>query len=214
MIAIFFHLAYRQEGEVARYEMPREAIIATQGEWTAGSLDLEAANGGRAAPPNIQYAGTLEAFRNAFVNQGWVKAEPLTWGNALKLLAPSVPLAELPVLPRVFGGRNQSLLMVKDQGEAGRLVLRLWKTDVVIEPGRPLWMANIGLLEKRVMLDFVAYPKERALQPPPLNLLPADLERIGVIDSGATVLLRGPGLRPAGRQLVGNRQVIENPRRP
>jgi undecaprenyl-diphosphatase len=178
LVAMLIQFGYRQEAEVVRYAEPRTVTEVPVSLWLSGEPGLVANIGlaGGRLVPNLEYAGPLDGLRGAFEGDGWVAAQPLGWGNALKLLAPSLPVAELPVLPRVYDGRHEELLLVRDADDGRRLVLRAWPADVRLEPGGdPLWIAGIGVLERGVILDFLAYPRERLPDTPVADLLPAGL---------------------------------------
>jgi len=109
---------------------------------------------------------------------GWRPAQQLDWGNALKLLSASLPLSQLPVLPQVHDGRHEGLMLVKDLSEDSRLVLRLWRTAVRLQPGgRPLWVGSLGVLERRVLMGFLNYPSASA----PLTEPGARLQALSVL---------------------------------
>ena len=178
LVAVMIQFGYRQEAEVVRYAVPRTVTEMPVALWLSGEPGLVANTGlaGGRLMPNLEYAGPLAGLRGAFEDDGWADAQPLGWGNALKLLAPSLPVAELPVLPRVYDGRHEELLLVRDGDEGRRLVLRAWPADVRLDPGGdPVWIAGIGVLERRVILDFLAYPRERLPDKPAAELLPAGL---------------------------------------
>jgi len=167
------HGLYRQAGQVERYALPRTIVLAEEADWLTGRLALPVVRDDLMErlrqPLNLQYVGDPAWLAAVLEADGWQPAERLDWGNALKLLSPSLPLSDLPVLPQVHDGRNEALLMVKDRPEnGGRMALRLWPTDVRIAPGeRPLWLGNIGMLERRVAVDLLAYPGvQRLLEDP------------------------------------------------
>ena len=158
-----FQASERQSTEVARYAPPREIRDAASKDWLSGRLSLPSERDDLTAsmsqPLNIQYAGDPAWLATVLAKDGWQPAERLGWGNALRLLSSSLPLAELPVLPQVHDGRHERLILVKDLSDGNRLTLRLWPTDIRLMPGElPLWLGNLGLIERRMLLDFVAYP--------------------------------------------------------
>lgn len=109
-------------------------------------------------PLNLQYAGNLADLQTVLTPMGWEPGTELDWGTAMKLLSPSLPLRELPVIPHVHDGRHESLALVKNLPDGGRLVLRLWTTPYRIEDTIPLWIGNVTAQHKRAILDLLAMP--------------------------------------------------------
>jgi membrane-associated phospholipid phosphatase len=109
-------------------------------------------------PFDLQFAGQLDALVTALAPSGWQRAEMLDWGNALKLLSPSLPLAELPVIRHVHDGRHEALALVKDPAPDQRLVLRLWSAHCRIDGGFPLWVGDVTSLRKDNIVDLLALP--------------------------------------------------------
>lgn len=111
-------------------------------------------------PLNLQYLGTPEELTTALSGQGWRPAERLAWGNLLKLLSPSLPLDQLPVLPQVHDGRHEVLSLDKALGDGPRLVLRLWPADVRLQPGNhPLWLGNVSIQRQERVLELLNFPR-------------------------------------------------------
>lgn len=113
-------------------------------------------------PLNLQYAGTLDSLRKTLAARGWEPATSLDWGTAMKLLSPSLPLDELPLIPHVHDGRYESLALVKQAPGEGRLVLRLWATAYRIDGRTPLWIGNVTSQKKREILGLMAIPTTSA----------------------------------------------------
>ena len=110
-------------------------------------------------PLNVQWSGTLDNLRRELEARGWRSPVPLTAANALKWLLPDSRLADLPMLPHVHKGRNESLLMLGPPGESPaddhnrQLVLRLWKTGFVLDPSAtPLWVGGVYIQKSRHIL--------------------------------------------------------------
>ncbi|HIP53074.1 MAG TPA: phosphatase PAP2 family protein, partial [Chromatiales bacterium] len=124
-------------------------------------------------PLNIQYAGTLRELKLELRSQGWYPAERLGWGNALRLLSPSLPFDHLPVFPQVHDGRHESLILEKRRnGE--RLVLRLWQSGFRLEaPSAPLWIGNVSRLKRSNLLGVLVFPTtDPEFRPPFETFLP------------------------------------------
>lgn len=109
-------------------------------------------------PLTLQYAGDLQALTQALMAAGWEPADLLDWGNAVRLLSPSLPLAELPVIPQVHDGHHEGLVLTRPRGEAEREVLRLWSTPFRLEDQTPLWVGNLSRQHKAVHMNLIAFP--------------------------------------------------------
>lgn len=109
-------------------------------------------------PMNLQYAGELEELRSALAPLGWELGRSLDWETAMKLLSPSLPLQQFPVIPHVHGGRHEALTLVKHTPDDGRFVLRLWTTPYRIDGKTGLWIGNVTAQHKRTILDLLAIP--------------------------------------------------------
>ena len=109
-------------------------------------------------PFDFAYAGDLELFGAAMKAQGWQQADMLSWGNAMKLLSPSLPLPELPVIPHVHDGRHETLTIVKDGGEGERLVIRLWDSRCRIDGQIPIWVGTVATLRRDLIVNLIALP--------------------------------------------------------
>lgn len=141
-------------------------------ELPAARLDME---GRLEQPLSIQWAGQIGEIRQLLTSQGW--REPPAFGlhSLLSMLIPDAPIAELPVFPQLHGGREESLLMVRNTGNT-RLVLRLWDDDIIITPTkRPLFL---GCLEEQHTKKFgrlLSFPHADAHAEKPLHVLAEEL---------------------------------------
>jgi membrane protein DedA with SNARE-associated domain/membrane-associated phospholipid phosphatase len=106
----------------------------------------------------LAYAGDLSALAAALDSLGWKPAERLAWDNAMKLLSPSLPIAELPVIPHVHAGHHEQFALVKEAGAEQRLVLRLWATRCRIDDGPPVWSGDVTILHKENVVDLLSLP--------------------------------------------------------
>ena len=78
----------------------------------------------------------------------------------LRLLSPSLPLQELPVLPQVHDGRHESFALEKPLADGGRLVLRLWPANIQLQPDdEPLWLGNVSTQSQRRLLGLFNFPQ-------------------------------------------------------
>ena len=193
---------------LARYAIREKVSTLSQAQWwqeqwrhlPADRADLRGVNN---HPLNLQYAGKLALLREALGPLGWHSPPPLTAQSWLTWLNDQTPLVQLPVLPQVHDGHNESLLLVKVDTEEGTLLaLRLWPSRYRLEPGNiPLWIGNISMLSvvtrsgisaPRTQPDFDT-PLQRFLETPlPLRQQRShrDIQRDGW--SGEVVLLAAP----------------------
>jgi membrane-associated phospholipid phosphatase len=142
-------------------------------------------------PLTIQYAGNPAALADALAGAGWAPVEQLDWGNAMRLLSPSLTLAELPVIPQVHDARHEALVLGRPAGADSREVLRLWPTQFKLDDGAPLWVGNVTRQHKKVLLDLIVFPatspEEFAL---PTELVGgADNLTINTVPGARTVLI-------------------------
>ncbi|MEN8174550.1 MAG: bifunctional DedA family/phosphatase PAP2 family protein [Pseudomonadota bacterium] len=158
------HAVHRQAVEVELFR-PAEVVRSAQlSAWREGRLELprnrEDALAGRYQALYLQYAGDPGWLAARLREQDWETAQSLRWDNALKLLVPSLPLAELPLLPHVHGGQHEVLALVRDLPEGKREVLRFWPGQLRLQPGNlPLWLGSLTRVEKMVVLGMLAYPR-------------------------------------------------------
>jgi membrane protein DedA with SNARE-associated domain/membrane-associated phospholipid phosphatase len=149
--------------DLARYTPPRPIEILSRDHWLAeGWLQLpqhrEDLRGRYPQPLTLQYAGDPRALADALAPGGWKPAELLRWGNGLRLLSPSLPLEELPVIPQVHDGRHESLVLTQIGPDLARWVLRLWPTRFRLADGASLWVGNLTRQRKEVVLNLIAFP--------------------------------------------------------
>ncbi len=163
-----WHVATQYSADLQRYS-PQLAVrhLDAASWWRGGWRSLPAyrndLEGEFEQPLNVQWAGTLADLREELGARGWREPVALNAASTLRWLLPASRLDELPVLPQVHDGRHESLLMVRPsdrglaQGETALLVLRLWQSGVVTDPGDvTLWVGSISFLrfERVLFLDL------------------------------------------------------------
>ena len=158
LVSLLFHPA-----DLDRYAPPRARLPLTQAAWESPAvaglppsrIDLRGRPG---QPFTLHYAGELPTLIQALARQGWQVADTLAPENAIRLLSPSLPLAELPLIPHVHDGQHEDLALIKPEGEDNRLVLRLWATPYWLEGRAPLWIGTVTAQHRRLILNLLALP--------------------------------------------------------
>ena len=148
-------------------------------------------------PLNVQYAGPPGQLSADLEQTGWRPAPTLNWGNLLKLLSPSLPLQQLPVLPQVHDGQHESLTLEKPLDGDRRLVLRLWPTQIRLTPGAlPLWIGLVAEQRQERVAGLLTYAATAGNFAEALQLLKADTGQFAqgrvAIDSGVLRLRPAP----------------------
>lgn len=152
-----------QETDLARYRPGVPEIALSADAWRAGGWrrlpayrqDLRARG---QHPLNLQYAGALSVLTRQLAAHGWQPGMPLTADRWIRLLSPSLPLKELPVIPHVHDGHHETLTLVKPVGDNRRLVLRLWATPYRLDGRQPLWVGNVTAQSPRPVLGRLNLP--------------------------------------------------------
>jgi len=201
------YISQHHDAVVARHVIKGEVSTIMQSAWWRGQwqrlpayrADLRGANN---HPLNLQYAGQLSLLKEKLEHQGWYSPPPLTVLSWLIWLNDKTPLEQLPVLPQVHGGHNESLLLVKMDKEEVLLALRLWPSRYRLEPENlPLWVGNLSMLRPvtqsgisapRTQADFDT-PLQRFLETPlPLRRQLSRRDSHSAAWSGEVVLLAAP----------------------
>ena len=162
-IGIGLHGWIAGDRELARLTPAERTVAIARSDWHAAGWarlphhreDLSQRN---RHPLTIQYAGDPTVLAEALAASGWAPALVLDWENAMRLLSPSLPLADLPVVPQVHDRRYEVLVLTRPAGTDKREVLRLWPSRFRLDDGSPLWVGNVSRQRKDVLLDLVALP--------------------------------------------------------
>jgi undecaprenyl-diphosphatase len=154
------HVALAHGADMRRYAVQQSlrSIALTdwrQDGWTELPVQRVDLFGEYEEPFTIQWAGAVEDLGAELTAHGWMGSVPWTIRSSLEWLSPRASAGSLPVLPRLDGGRSEELVMVKagvplsaDQ----RIVLRLWRSDVVLSvdsTSLPLWIGIV--VEERIV---------------------------------------------------------------
>jgi undecaprenyl-diphosphatase len=125
----------------------------------------------------IQWAGSLDDLRATLSAAGWTAPVAWTLRSSLEWLSPQAGPGSLPVLPRLDGGRAEALVMVKTGGSVPldqRLVLRLWRSDVILSAGSaslPLWIGTVVTERIKSVASLVTIATGQRNMDFPLRLL-------------------------------------------
>lgn len=186
----------QQTPDLARYQSPPQTVDIAATQWRSRQAlpltnrreDLWRQD---RRPFAMQYAGPLEPLIIALDNEGWSPAEMLDWSNAIKLLSPSLPVNELPLVPHVHQRHHDALRLTRELPNGRRLVLRLWATPVRIDATEPLWLGDITELTKETIMNLIALPISVPAGALGRQTLQTDLRRASTlkVDSGSPTLV-------------------------
>jgi membrane protein DedA with SNARE-associated domain/membrane-associated phospholipid phosphatase len=164
MLAGGWHVTNRYSADLQRYAPHLnvrhvDAGLWWQDDWRQLPTHRQDLAGEYEQPLDVQWSGALASLRETLRAKGWRKPVPLSPTTALRWLLPRSGLAELPMLPQVHDGREESLLLLgpppvnRSPGRTGidqngPLVLRLWNSGVVLDPDAvPLWVGYVSFQE-------------------------------------------------------------------
>lgn len=140
------------------HERPLAAAAWWNGAWAElPAYRIDAAGLDR-QPLTLQWRGDLARIEAALRVQGWESPPALSARSALRWLAVSAPLAELPVLPQVHADRHEALRLRKPIDDDTQWLLRLWPSDRRIG-SLPLWSGTLTEQTGRRALRLVRYPR-------------------------------------------------------
>ncbi|GAB4347123.1 MAG: bifunctional DedA family/phosphatase PAP2 family protein [Desulfobulbaceae bacterium] len=151
VVAGGLHVAWYHDKDMAFYAPRRTIQVLSLASWRTGGwrslpsmrVDME---GEYEQPLTLQLAADPGELNRFLVhNAGWQPPESLNLRSVLGMLSPQATVDQLPVLPRFHEGRVEHLRLVrKEKGGGGRLVLRLWPSDTVInESSTPLFVGTV-----------------------------------------------------------------------
>lgn len=163
---------------------PREAIVLyDQQQWESGSwaglprrrIDLA----GRSDEPfSVQWAGDLSPLTEALGKEGWTEEGKWSWTLGLAYLDPQRSLNDLTPRPALHQGRLADITWTKPVADSPdqRLVLRAWKTDVMIgkaEETYPIYVVSLMRERLRRGFNLYAVPSPLAAEPPEVEAVSA-----------------------------------------
>lgn len=185
------HITLEHGADMRRYAVQTPARTMTLASWQDGGwselpvrrIDLL---GEYEEPFTIQWAGSLDNLRATLSGAGWSTPVPWTLRSSLEWLSPQAGPGSLPVLPRLDGGRSEGLVLVKTGSllfPDERLVIRLWRTDVLLSAGSaslPLWIGTVVAERIKSVASLVTIATEQRNKDFPLRLLHEALPSVQV----------------------------------
>ena len=107
---------------------------------------------------NVQWAGALPAITKSLLDTGWSPLPPLTLPTALRWLATTGPIAQLPLMPRMHEGHYTVLTLRRDIDEEHQYVIRLWPSGYVLDQQAPLWIGSVTIQHASQFFRLLRYP--------------------------------------------------------
>jgi len=169
-----WHISDRYAEDLQRYapSLDFQHLDSTgwwQRDWVRLPVYRQDLEGGLEQPLNLQWSGSIASLQERLLANGWKASVPLKVSTALRWLLRNPAIADLPLLPQVHDGRHEALIMLCARqasellpgatiDENQQLVLRLWSSGIVLDPGQdPLWVGNVTLQAQRQIL-FLRLP--------------------------------------------------------
>jgi undecaprenyl-diphosphatase len=115
-------------------------------------------------PITFQWAGSLADLQETLQLTDWRVAAPWSWAGALAWLTPAPDPMTSPILPTLERGRLPSLTLVHPTRRAnGRIVLRIWATDIDLQNGHltELWIGSVVEEDLINRLSLITLPQVR-----------------------------------------------------
>lgn len=137
------------------YEPVTHYISETEwrdGGWKKISTPYRVDTWGREKQPlSFQWMVNRAELVDSFKEDGWMLAPSPDFSSFIKFLAPDIGIEQLPVLPNLYKGKEESLIMTKAVGkqEGAQYVLRLWLSDFKSDGQVPVFIGNISVLRKK-----------------------------------------------------------------
>jgi hypothetical protein len=97
-----------------------------------------------ADPVNLALCGSERHVRHVFAVAGWLPADPVTVGSALKTARTAVLGGSYPTSPMsdlyLYNRRQDMAFQKNAKGTRARDHLRVWRTPLLDQLGRPVWV--------------------------------------------------------------------------
>jgi membrane protein DedA with SNARE-associated domain len=147
-----------------------ERSIAQQDWWDGGWAGLPANRtrvvSGSSSRFNAQVAVDAESFTAALAAAGWAAVEETDWRWLVQSLNPDPDETNLPLISRLFEGREEVVLMRRSDA-SGLLTIRLWDSGLRLEPGaRPVLLGQLSREVIRQRLGIFSYWSSQPAEAP------------------------------------------------
>lgn len=128
-------------------------------------------------PLVLQWAGPGVALAKRLEAAGWHLPVAWSWGTALTWLLPATSAAELPVLPHLYRGAPDRMILIHDGATPEqRVVLRLWRSQTQVTGPAGTYAVHVGTLsDERLqrVLGIVTIARSRRASEAQLHSLAA-----------------------------------------
>jgi len=163
-LAVAWQLEFRYKQDLADYAPRAEMRSVSRADWLDGywrelpayRIDIEGIN---THPLNFQWAGTLRQLQEILGGKGWQPAPAFGVMRAMNWLAPHPQSTTLPILYQVHDGRQQQLLLVRNEAGSERMtVLRVWPASAeTTGHGGGIWIGTVSYLYVDHSLPLISY---------------------------------------------------------
>lgn len=145
--------ALYREVDLDRYAPRAETIRMAEAHWLSDGwrdilLGQHNGFGSRGDIITLQVAADPPIVGSVLRQAGWWPAPPFEWRDLFLFISPATPLAKLPPLPLMEGGRLPSATFIHPgDSDGSRSVIRLWTTDFTVAIGgrdRPILIGSVS----------------------------------------------------------------------
>jgi membrane protein DedA with SNARE-associated domain/membrane-associated phospholipid phosphatase len=154
-----WHLAERQQQQLALYQPQYDVININKKEWLQGGplpQWRETLFAGR-DPLGLRFSGDISEIEQLLLQQQWSLAKPFRALDLMQNLIPQQSAPELPPIPKLYGGREPDLTMTKVIDNR-YLVLRLWLSHFEVE-GCEVWLGHLTEQRERSLAGILRIPE-------------------------------------------------------
>jgi len=165
-----WQVSKNNEADLARLQSPIiEWEMSAESWWNGGWAELPAERtqlvSVAARKFNLQVVVPKERLKALLTLEGWSTVEPADWRWFVRALNPTPDENTLPLIPRSFNGRSETLLMQKDvPGDRRKRTIRFWDSGVRLMPGGGvLYLGQVS--DERLVQRFnvISYWRSAAL---------------------------------------------------
>lgn len=97
----------------------------------------------------MQWLSNEQQLVSYMNRQGWQLEESISFVSVFKYFAPDLEISELPVLPNLYNGQEESLIFTRQKDGASEYVMRFWPSQYTIDNLGKLFVGNISLHVKK-----------------------------------------------------------------